>query len=85
MLSPKYTGVSCTLSFLDIPTDENLLLSVQDAWFMVVEKFPMIDIDSGILSVPIFTNNKEVMYIYTMTIKKGAELQPAYENWLGKD
>jgi hypothetical protein len=71
------------ISFDEIPTDEKLMISVQDAWHTISATFPMVDLNSGILSIPIFTYNNEVMYIYTMTAEKGVELEPGQPDWVG--
>jgi hypothetical protein len=78
MMKPKYITAVAMISFDSVPADEDLMISVQEAWFGITGRFHNIDPESGELSVPIITNDDKIVYAYTMKTIDGSELEPSY-------
>lgn len=77
-MKPKYTSIAAMISFEQFPTDDNLMLAVQDAWYDLTEEFDFLDTESGSLSVPIATTDGNIVFIYTMRAIDNLEI--TYDN-----
>lgn len=65
-MKPKYTSLAAIISFESLPTDANLMVSIQETFYSLIEEFDFLDPESGSLSVPIYTDDGNITYIYTM-------------------
>lgn len=74
-MEPKYITVPAMISFDEYPTNDALLLAVQDAWHDITENYSeFIDPESGRLSLPLESEDGKIVYVYTMTAYDEREL-----------
>jgi len=73
-MEPKYTSVAAIISFDGYPEDDALMLAVQDAWYDLCEEFDFLDSESGSLSIPIATDDGNIVYIYTMRAEDNEDI-----------